>query len=242
VYLDGYFQVANGAQIMSDIAEQPQETKRSRRSSTRRARPESPDSASTKEGSTPLKSASADQAEAPAESSRKVGNALFDFRVVPPEIKAAAQQRFGADIRMGVPRENGLYKGEVFNTDRYLVQEVATRSVVFHDKQNMEFVDSRLKWCNENQRLNGADVQVGYTGDQPKVFPYDRQRDQMEKVVRSLKKSADELGFGEDFGKQIDAAKGKSWDRVKAARNVALEEAKARQAQQPSKSADGPDR
>ena len=53
---------------MSDIAEQPQETKRSRKSSTRRARPESPDSASTKEGGTPSKSASADQAEAPAES------------------------------------------------------------------------------------------------------------------------------------------------------------------------------
>jgi len=130
----------------------------------------------------------------------------------------------------------------VFNTDRYLVQEVATRSVVFHDKQNMEFVDSRLKWCNDNQRLNGAEVQVGYTGDQSKVYPYDRQRDQMEKVVRSLKKSATELGLGEDFGKQLDAAKGKSWDRVKAARSAALDEAKARQAQQPAKSAEGPDR
>ncbi|PLZ00426.1 hypothetical protein CY652_21410 [Burkholderia sp. WAC0059] len=158
------------------------------------------------------------------------------------EIRAAAQQRFGADVRMGVPRENGLYKGEVFNTDRYLVQEVATRSVVFHDKQTMEFVDSRLKWCNESQRLNGAEVQVGYTGDQSKVYPYDRQRDQMEKVVRSLKKSATELGLGEDFGKQLDAARGKSWERVKTARGVALEEAKARQAQRQAKPAEAPDR
>jgi hypothetical protein len=233
---------------MSDIVEQPAETRRSRRTPAKQTRAESVESPSTGETAAQPKAkgrtaASQTQApESPVESQRKIGGPLFDFKEVPPEIKAAAQQRFGADVRMGVPRENGLYKGEVFNTDRYLVQEVATRSVVFHQKQDMEFVDSRLKWCNENQRLNGADVQVGYTGDRPKVFPYDRQRDQMEKVVRSLKKSADELGFGEDFGRQLDAAKGKSWDRVKAARSTALEEAKARQVQQPSKSAEGPDR
>ncbi|MDN7999992.1 hypothetical protein QZN00_22895 [Burkholderia multivorans] len=216
---------------MSDVTEQTQATRRSRKAPAAKKVPaQSPDVPSTAEGT------------ALVESSRQVGNPLFDFRDVPSEIRAAAQQRFGADIRMGVPRENGLYKGEVFNTDRYLVQEVATRSVVFHDKQNMEFVDSRLKWCNENQRLNGADVQVGYTGDQSKVYPYDRQRDQMEKVVRSLKKSGGELGFGDDFGRQLDAAKGKSWDRVKAARSTALEDAKARQARQAEKPAEGLDR
>lgn len=240
---------------MSDIVEQPQAARRSRKTpAAKTTQVDSREVPSTAEGgaSARVESQSASprsqrpaqdaQSDAPAESSRKVGNPLFEFKDVPSEIKAAAQQRFGADIRMGVPRENGLYKGEVFNTDRYLVQEVATRSVVFHDKQNMEFVDSRLKWCNDNQRLNGAEVQVGYTGDQSKVYPYDRQRDQMEKVVRSLKKSATELGLGEDFGKQLDAAKGKSWDRVKAARSAALDEAKARQAQQPAKSAEGPDR
>jgi len=239
---------------MSDVTEQPQATRRSRKApAAKSAQADSPDVLSTAEGSTPARAesqpASSKQQSVPgtgtdahAEQSRQIGNPLFDFREVPMEIRAAAQQRFGADVRMGVPRENGLYKGEVFNTDRYLVQEVATRSVVFHDKQNMEFVDSRLKWCNENQRLNGAEVQVGYTGDQSKVYPYDRQRDQMEKVVRSLKKSAAELGFGEDFGNQLDAAKGKSWERVKAARGVALEEAKAHQAQRQAKPAESPDR
>ncbi|NGM80168.1 hypothetical protein [Burkholderia multivorans] len=239
---------------MSDVTEQPQATRRSRKASTAKsAQAESLDVPSTAEGSTPARAgsqlASSKQqsvpgagTEAPAEQSRQIGNPLFDFKEVPMEIRAAAQQRFGADVRMGVPRENGLYKGEVFNTDRYLVQEVATRSVVFHDKQNMEFVDSRLKWCNENQRLNGAEVQVGYTGNQSKVYPYDRQRDQMEKVVRSLKKSATELRFGEDFGNQLDAAKGKSWERVKAARGVALEDAKARQAQRQAKPVEAPDR
>ncbi|MCL4626058.1 hypothetical protein L0Z32_06465 [Burkholderia multivorans] len=238
---------------MSDVAEQPKTTQRSRKApAAKNAQAGPPDVSSTAEGNTPARaesqSASKPQAvpdtgtDAPAEQPRQIGNPLFDFKEVPMEIRAAAQQRFGADVRMGVPRENGLYKGEVFNTDRYLVQEVATRSVVFHDKQNMEFVDSRLKWCNENQRLNGAEVQVGYTGDQSKVYPYDRQRDQMEKVVRSLKKSAAELGLGENFGNQLDAARGKSWERVKAARGVALEEAKARQAQRQPKPAEVPDR
>jgi len=239
---------------MSDVAEQPKTTRRSRKHpATKGAPAESLDFPSTAEDSTPARAdsqpASSKRPSAPdagtdgsAEQSRQIGNPLFDFKDVPMEIRAVAQQRFGADVRMGVPRENGLYKGEVFNTDRYLVQEVATRSVVFHDKQNMEFVDSRLKWCNENQRLNGAEVQVGYTGDHSKVYPYDRQRDQMEKVVRSLKKSATELGLGEDFGQQLDAAKGKSWERVKAARGVALEEVKARQAQRQSRSPEAPDR
>lgn len=239
---------------MSDVTEQPQATRRSRKvSAAKSAQAESPDVPSTAKGSTPARaerpsesskqqSAPDARTDAPAEQSRQIGNPLFDFKEVPMEIRAAAQQRFGADVRMGVPRENGLYKGEVFNTDRYLVQEVATRSVVFHDKQNMEFVDSRLKWCNENQRLNGAEVQVGYTGDQSKVYPYDRQRDQMEKVVRSLKKSATELGLDEDFGNQLDAARGKSWERVKAARGAALEEAKARQAQRQAKPVEAPDR
>jgi putative DNA primase/helicase len=239
---------------MSDVAEQPKTAKRSRKvPAAKSTQADSPDISSTAEGSTPMRAESRPEssrqqpapsadADVPAEQSRQIGNPLFDFKEVPMEIRAAAQQRFGADVRMGVPRENGLYKGEVFNTDRYLVQEVATRSVVFHDKQNMEFVDSRLKWCNENQRLNGAEVQVGYTGDQSKVYPYDRQRDQMEKVVRSLKKSATELGFGEAFGNQLDAAKGKSWERVKAARGAALEEAKARQAQRQARPAEAPDR
>ncbi|WP_146010178.1 hypothetical protein [Burkholderia sp. WAC0059] len=239
---------------MSDVTDQPQAARRSRKAPVAKsAQVESPDVPSKTEGSTPARagsqpasskqpSAPAAGTDAPAEQSRQIGNPLFDFKEVPMEIRAAAQQRFGADVRMGVPRENGLYKGEVFNTDRYLVQEVATRSVVFHDKQTMEFVDSRLKWCNESQRLNGAEVQVGYTGDQSKVYPYDRQRDQMEKVVRSLKKSATELGLGEDFGKQLDAARGKSWERVKTARGVALEEAKARQAQRQAKPAEAPDR
>ncbi|MBB2984648.1 hypothetical protein [Paraburkholderia tropica] len=240
---------------MSDVTEKPKAARRSRKApATKEALPETLESPASAERAVPARTegspalakqppSSPDAApDAPAESARQIGNPLYEFREVPSEIRAAAQQRFGADIRMGVPRENGMYKGEVFNTDRYLVQEVATRSVVFHDKQNMEFIDSRLKWCNENQRLNGADVQVAYAGEQPKVYPYDRQRDQMEKVVRSLKKSATELGFGEDFGRQLDAAKGKSWDRVKAARSAALEEAKARQAGRQETSAGGPDR
>ncbi|QVN18990.1 pentapeptide repeat-containing protein [Burkholderia pyrrocinia] len=175
---------------------------------------------------------------------REAGAHLYDLKDVPTEIKAAAQQRFGMDLRMGTPRENATYRGEAYNTDRYLVQEVAPRSVVFHKKEGMEFVDNRLKWCNENQKLNGADITVGYDADKAKVFPYDRQRDQFEKAVASLKKSSKELGLGEDFDKKLDQAKEASWDRVKEARKTALEAAKERraQAQPASPTQAGPDR
>jgi hypothetical protein len=54
----------------------------------------------------------------------------------------------------------------VFNTEHYLIQEVATRSVVFHPKMHMEFASDRLRWMDENARLNGSELQIGYDGDQ----------------------------------------------------------------------------
>jgi putative DNA primase/helicase len=74
-----------------------------------------------------------------------VGDPLFGLVDVPNEMKALAEHRFGTPLRMGTPRENGgPYRGEVFNTEHYLIQEVATRSVVFHRKDLMDFVSERL--------------------------------------------------------------------------------------------------
>ena len=112
---------------------------------------------------------------APAPARRQVGEPLYGLDEVPGEIKALAQHRFGAQTRMATPRENGgPYRGEVFNTEHYLIQEVSTRSVVFHAKSDMEFVSDRLRWMDENQRLNGAEVQVGYDGARARVYPWDR--------------------------------------------------------------------
>lgn len=164
-----------------------------------------------------------------ASARRQVGEPLYGLDEVPGEIKALAQHRFGAQIRMATPRENGgPYRGEVFNTEHYMIQEVSTRSVVFHAKANVEFVSDRLRWMDENQRLNGAEVQVGYDGTHGKVYPWDRARDLLERTVASLKKSAREVGFGNDLDATLDQLQATSWTRVREARAAALAQSKER--------------
>lgn len=179
--------------------------------------------------------------EAPrATSRREIGEPLFGLDDVPGEIRTMAQHRFGAQIRMATPRANGSpYRGEVLNTEHYVIQEVATRSVVFHRKDQMEFVSDRLKWMDQNQRMNGAEVQIGYDGARPKVYPWDRARDQLERVVASLKKSAREVGFGADMDATLEQLQSTSWTRFREARAAALAQARERSAREQG---GGPDR
>ena len=175
-----------------------------------------------------------DQAQSRAAPRRGIGQALYGLDDVPGEIRALAQHRFGAQIRMATPRENGgPYRGEVLNTEHYVIQEVATRSVVFHRKDHMEFVSDRLKWMDQNQRMNGAEVQIGYDGDRPKVYPWDRAREQLERVVASLKKSAREAGFGTDLDPTLEQLQSVSWTRFREARAVALAQARERAGREP---------
>ncbi|MGF6609233.1 putative DNA primase/helicase [Paraburkholderia sp. WSM4175] len=169
-----------------------------------------------------------------------VGEPLFEVADVPNEIRALAEHRFGTPLRMGTPRENGgPYRGEVFNTEHYLIQEVATRSVVFHPKAQMEFASDRLRWMDQNARLNGSELQVGYDGDRPKVYPWDRARDLLERTVGSLKKSARELNFSPNLEGMLDQLQARSWARIREARAAALEQSKERAA---SQDPPGPDR
>jgi putative DNA primase/helicase len=169
-----------------------------------------------------------------------VGEPLFTVADVPNEVRALAEHRFGSPLRMGTPRENGgPYRGEVFNTEHYLIQEVATRSVVFHPKTQMEFVSERLRWMDENARLNGSELQVGYDGDRPKVYPWDRARDLLDRTVGSLKKSARELNLSPNLEVMLDQLQTRSWARIREARAAALEQSKERAASQEQS---GPDR
>lgn len=166
-----------------------------------------------------------------ASSRPPVGEPLFEVGDVPIEVRALAEHRFGSPLRMATPRENGgLYRGEVFNTEHYLVQEVATRSVVFHRKDQMTFVSERLKWMDEHARLNGAELQVGYDGAQPKVYPWDRARDLLERMVGSLKKSARELNYSPNLEGMLDQLQARSWARIREARATALEKSREQEA------------
>ncbi|KVE85466.1 DNA replication protein [Burkholderia cepacia] len=160
-----------------------------------------------------------------------IGESLFGVGDVPNEVKALAEHRFGSPLKMGTPRENGgPYRGEVFNTEHYLIQQVATRSVVFHRKNRMTFVSERLKWMDENSRLNGSELQVGYDGDQSKVYPWDRARDLLERMVGSLKKSARELNYSPNLEAMLDQLQARSWTRIREARAAALEKSREQEA------------
>ncbi|VWB25502.1 DNA replication primase [Burkholderia aenigmatica] len=160
-----------------------------------------------------------------------IGEPLFGVGDVPNEVKALAEHRFGSPLRLGTPRENGgPYRGEVFNTEHYLIQQVATRSVVFHRKDRMAFVSDRLKWMDENARLNGSELQVGYDGDQAKVYPWDRARDLLERMVGSLKKSARELNYSPNLEAMLDQLQARSWTRIREARAAALEKSREQEA------------
>lgn len=170
-----------------------------------------------------------------------IGEPLFGVGDVPNEVRALAEHRFGSPLRMGTPRENGgPYRGEVFNTEHYLIQEVATRSVVFHRKDQMTFVSDRLKWMDENARLNGSELQVGYDGGQAKVYPWDRARDLLERTVGSLKKSARELNYSPNLEGMLDQLQTRSWARIREARAAALEKSREQDASRGADSA--PDR
>ncbi|PAK12574.1 DNA replication protein [Burkholderia ubonensis] len=160
-----------------------------------------------------------------------IGEPLFGVGDVPNEVKALAEHRFGSPLRLGTPRENGgPYRGEVFNTEHYLIQQVATRSVVFHRKNRLTFVSDRLKWMDENSRLNGSELQVGYDSDQAKVYPWDRARDLLERMVGSLKKSARELNYSPNLEAMLDQLQARSWTRIREARAAALEKSREQEA------------
>ncbi|WP_175760113.1 PriCT-2 domain-containing protein [Burkholderia anthina] len=160
-----------------------------------------------------------------------IGEPLFGVGDVPNEVRALAEHRFGSPLRLGTPRENGgPYRGEVFNTEHYLIQQVATRSVVFHRKDRLTFVSDRLKWMDENARLNGSELQVGYDGDQAKVYPWDRARDLLERMVGSLKKSARELNYSPNLEAMLDQLQARSWTRIREARAAALEKSREQEA------------
>ncbi|MBN3786579.1 PriCT-2 domain-containing protein [Burkholderia sp. Ac-20353] len=166
-----------------------------------------------------------------ASSRPPVGEPLFGVGDVPNEVRALAEHRFGSPLRMGTPRENGgPYRGEVFNTEHYLIQEVATRSVVFHRKDQMTFVSERLKRMDENARLNGSELQVGYDGAQAKVYPWDRARELLERAVGSLKKSARELNYSPNLEGMLDQLQARSWTRIREARAAALEKSREQDA------------
>lgn len=158
---------------------------------------------------------------------REPGQALYDIKNLPAETRDDVQRIFGNRHTLYAPRENGgPYNGEVREITGYLIQEVGPRSLVIHDKAALQFANDRLKWMDENKKLNGHELAVFYNGDQAKVYPYDRVRDELDRAVGSFKKSAKELGLDPQFADQLDKTFAKSMERIQGLRKEAQTKAK----------------
>lgn len=128
---------------------------------------------------------------APAISKPSVGGPyVIDHKEIPKEIMAFVGQKLGKDASVNPAREGGGYKGKVLlNSGDYLVQAVGRDggSAVVHRKADLAMVGSNLEWRNTNERLQSVDVQIHYTGDKAKVFPWNREREDQLRFMNRAK-------------------------------------------------------
>ena len=159
------------------------------------------------------------------ESSRTVGEPLYDLSKVPHEVRTAASSFFGSRHNHYPPRENGgPYKGEVLNTSNYLIQEVSPRALVFHDKSKIEYKNDKIAALEKDNRINGLEVKINYEGDQAKVRPYDRMHDNFLKVCREMKESAEIMAQPPEFTEMLNNIMASSWERMSRERLEQLQQ------------------
>jgi len=157
-----------------------------------------------------------------AAQSKKQSKALYSVNDIPIESRSVARHHFGDRIEIYAPKSNGSYNGVVLNTEKYLVQEVGHGSVVMHDKSKLTMVPA-LEQLDGARKLTNADLQVHYNDDgHGKVYPFDRQKDTLERTVNSLKKSAKELGLDKSFSENLDKCQEASMSRIREIRGHGL--------------------
>lgn len=163
----------------------------------------------------------------PAGNSKVVGGYVHKIEEVPKEVRDyainklnpvdAAGERLkdaqGNNItaRISTAKENGSYYGPVIlNNDKFIVQAVGKErlSAVVHHKEDVALQGASLAVLDAKKTMNGTNVQVHYTGEKAKAYPWadkskqaaDPARDVPEKV--SQQAPAKDALKPEDFMKQ----------------------------------------
>lgn len=154
------------------------------------------------------------QSESPAKDTlKKVGDFVMKPELIPTELQAFVKERLGRDPE-GNPRkdekgadlkptvvpakENGSYKGSIIlNNENYIVQAVGreAKTAVVHRKEDVELMGSKLKWRDENKKLHNADVQIYYSGDKAKAYPWDKEKALAATAKEAGKNSQDKDGL-----------------------------------------------
>lgn len=123
---------------------------------------------------------------APGQPRKPLGKYLFAHTDIPKEIQAFVAEKMGKGAEAHPARADGGYKGRVLlNSDKYLVQSVGrnTYTAVVHKKEGLEMVGSNIQWRDKNQRLGSVDVQIHYDGEKGKVYAWNRQRDDQQRML-----------------------------------------------------------
>lgn len=152
---------------------------------------------------------------------KAIGEPIYKSADLPADLVAQVKERYGARTSISTPKENGTYAGEVYDLKTHLVQEVSARSVVIHDKAQMGF-KGPTESAHANSKLDGWELKIFYDGKIPTAYPHDRQKEQFEIMVASLKKSARELGKSSELVGHIDELAKNSWQRVVEGRKKSL--------------------
>lgn len=152
---------------------------------------------------------------------KPIGEAIYKTNDLSAELVAQVKERYGTRTTISTPKENGTYAGEVFDLKTHLVQEVSPRSVVVHDKAQMGF-KGPTESAHANGKIDGWDLKIFYDGKTPTAYPHDRQKEQFEIMVASLKKSARELCKPSELAGHIDELAKSSWQRVVEGRKKPL--------------------
>lgn len=120
-----------------------------------------------------------------------VGSYLHNIDLVPREVrdyalnKLNATQHAGnriqdsqgkpATARISTAKENGSYYGSVIlNNDNFIVQAVGRErlSAVVHHKIDVALQGASLAMLDAKKTMNGASIQVHYTGATAKAYPW----------------------------------------------------------------------
>jgi len=122
---------------------------------------------------------------------KNTGNYLSKIDEVPKEIRDYAINKLtpldsaGNRIKDGqgnevtasisAAKENGSYYGPVIlNNDNYLIQAVGKGRLfaIVHEKQNVAFQGASLATLDAKKSLNGTNIQIHYTNDKAKAYPW----------------------------------------------------------------------
>ncbi|MDP4573441.1 hypothetical protein Q8O96_30695 [Pseudomonas sp. LPH60] len=137
---------------------------------------------------------SQEQAIAPSPSSsaqaktQSIRGYRMDSGNIPQEIRTNVAAVLSPEADVFPAKENGSYKGPVIHADsNYIVQAVgkSNQTAVIHQRGDVEMMGASLKGRDANNDLVGRNLQVHYRGDQAKVYPWDAQKEAVQRADRT---------------------------------------------------------